>query len=174
MRKLVLTVAGVVRGESSQAAIGVILSDTQGKVLERLGSPIGRATEEVAEYRALLEGLKRALLHQPGEIVVFLENRTVTNQILGNLSPREPAIQNLNRQVQEILRQFPRWRVSFVDPEVCRPARRLAEQALFEETKAERERAILRQEILSLVDDLSVEELRRALSLLQSLQAAKS
>jgi hypothetical protein len=102
-----------------------------------------------------------------------LESRTVTNQILGHVSPREPSIQNLNRQVQEILRKFPRWRVSLVDPEVCRPARRLAEQALFEETRAERERAILRQEILSLVDALPVEELRRALSLLQSLQAAK-
>jgi ribonuclease HI len=173
MRKLVLTVAGVARGESSQAAIGVILSDTQGRILERWGSPIGRATEEVAEYKALLEGLRRALPHQPGEIVVFLESRTVTNQILGHVSPREPSIQNLNRQVQEILRKFPRWRVSFVDPEVCRPARRLAEQALFEETRVERERAILRQEILSLVDALPVEELRRALSLLQSLQAAK-
>jgi ribonuclease HI len=98
MRKLVLTVAGVARGESSQAAIGVILSDTQGRILERWGSPIGRATEEVAEYKALLEGLRRALPHQPGEIVVFLESRTVTNQILGHVSPREPSIQNLNRQ----------------------------------------------------------------------------
>lgn len=173
MRKLVLTVAGVARGEASQAAIGVILSDAQGRVLERLGSPIGRATEEVAAYKALLEGLRRALSHQPGEIVVFLESRAVTNQILGNISPREPAIQSLNRQVQEILRQFPRWRVSFVDPEVCRPARRLAERALFAETKAERERAILRQEILSLVEAMPLEELRRALSLLQSLQATK-
>jgi len=173
MRKLVLTVAGVARGEASQAAIGGILSDTQGRILERFASPIGRATEEVAEYKALLEALKRALPHQPGEIVVFLENRTVANQILGNLSPREPSLQNLNRQVQEILRQFPRWRVSFVDQEVCRPARRLAEQALFAETKAEREKAILRQEIVSLVDALPVEALRRALSFLQSLQATK-
>jgi ribonuclease HI len=173
MRKLVLTVSAVARGELSCAAIGVILTDSQGKALAQLGKTLGRASQEVAEYKSILEGLKLASQHQPQELVVFVDSHQVANQILGVVLPREPVLQHLNRQTQEALRQFPRWRVGYVDEEVCRPARRLAEQALHEERQAERERVALRQEILALLDRLSLDELRRAAGLLQTLQMSK-
>ncbi len=173
MRKLVLTASGVARGEPAQGAIGVVLTDGQGKVLVRLGKTVGRASKEVAEYKALLEGLRVATQYQPQELVVFVESQGLANQILGVLPPREPALQYLTRQVQESLQQFPRWRVSYVDEDVCRAARRLAEQALHHERQAERERSALRQEILAILDLLSLEELRKILNFLQGLQATK-
>ncbi len=173
MRKLVLAVSGVARGDPPQAAIGVVLTDQGGRPLAQAGKALGRTTREVAQYKALLDGLSLAGQHQAQELVVFVESQHLANQILGVFPPREPALQHLNRQVQESLHQFPRWRVSYVDEDACRPARRLAEQALFEERQAERERAILREEVLSFLGSLSLEELRRVLNFLQSLQASK-
>jgi ribonuclease HI len=174
MRKLVLTASGIVRGEPAQGAIGIVLTDSQGKNLVQMGKTLGKASKEAVEYRALLEGLRLAMQYQPQEIVVFVENQQLANQILGVLPPREPAIQHLNRQVQELLQQFPRWRVSYVDEDACRLARRLAEQALYKERQTERERETIRQEILTALDLLSLEDLRKTLSFLQSLQAPKS
>ncbi|MCS7240031.1 MAG: reverse transcriptase-like protein [Candidatus Bipolaricaulota bacterium] len=174
MRKLVLTVSGIARGDPAQAAIGVVLADKQGKVLAHIGKTLGKGSQETAEYKAILEGLRLAAQYQPEEVVVFVDSQQIANQILGVLPPREPALQYLNRQVQDGLRQFPRWRVSYVDQDVCRVARRLAEQALYEERQVERERSLLRQEILSALDLLSLDELRRTLSFLQSLQATRS
>ncbi len=169
MRKLFLSTGGAARGEPSLAAIGVVLTDPQGRVLGRLGRCIGRATPEVAEYRALLEGLRLALERQPEELVVFSDNHQVVNQLQGILPPRDPAVQHLNKLAQDLLRRFPRARVRYVDHEVNRAARRLAEQALQEERRAERERQSLRQEILAILDTFSLEDLRRVHSLLLSL-----
>ncbi len=173
MRKLVLATSGVVRGDPPQAAIGVVLTDTQGRALAQIGRTVGRASPEAAAYKALLAGLQVASQHQPQELVAFVDSQQLANQVLGVLPPREPALQYLNRRVQEGLQAFPRWRVSYVDEDVCRPARRLAEQALFEERQTERERATLCQEILFLLDLLPLEELRKVLGFLQSLHASK-
>lgn len=174
MRKLFLSAGGAARGEPALAAIGVVLTDPQGRVLERLGKCIGRATQEVAEYRAILEGLRLALERQPTELVVFSDNHQVVNQLNGTLSPRDPAVQHLNKLAQDLLRRFPRARVNYVDHEVNRVARRLAEQALHEERRAERERQFLRQEILALLDAFSLEDLRRVHSFLLSLQSERT
>lgn len=173
MRKLVLATSGVVRGEPPQAAIGVILTDAQGRSLAQLGRTVGRASQAAAEYKALLEGLKLASHHQPQELVAFVDSQQLANQVLGVVPPREPALQYLNRRVQEGLQAFPRWRVSYVDEDVCRPARRLAEQALFEERQAERERAAVCQEITYILGLLPLEELRKVLSFVQGLQVSK-
>lgn len=174
MRKLVLTTSGVARGEPAQGAIGIVLTDGQGKTLVQTGKTVGRVSKEVAEYKALLEGLRLAAQYRPQELVVFVENQELANQILGVLPSREPALQYLARQVQESLQQFVRWRVSYVDEDVCRRARRLAEQALHQERQAERERNALRQEIFAILDLLSLDDLRKILNFLQSLQATKS
>ncbi|MEN3010705.1 MAG: reverse transcriptase-like protein [Candidatus Bipolaricaulaceae bacterium] len=174
MRKLFLSAGGAARGEPAVAAIGVVLTDPQGRVLERLGKCIGRANAEVAEYRAILEGLRLALQRQPEELVLFSDNHQVVNQLCGALSPRDPAVQHLNKLAQELLRRFPRARVSYVDPEANRPARRLAELALHEERRHERERQLLRQEILALLEELSLEDLRRVHGFLLSFQRERA
>ena len=58
--KLVVHVDGGARGNPGPAAIGVVVSDADGELLEQLGELIGETTNNVAEYRALLLGLERA------------------------------------------------------------------------------------------------------------------
>lgn len=104
-----------------------------------MGKCTGRASEEVAEYRAILEGLRLALQRQPDELVLFTDDHQVVNQLHGVLSPRDPAVQHLNELAHELLWRIPRAQVSYADTEVNRAARRLAEQVLLEERCAERE-----------------------------------
>lgn len=172
MRKLFLSAGAAVREDL--AAIGVVLADPQGRALEKLGKCIGRAAPEVAEYRAILEGLQLALQHEPAELVIFTDNHRVMNQLCGASSPRDPAVRHLNKMAQEFLERFPRARVNYVDHEVNRAARRLAEQALYEERRAQRERELLRRDILAVLEEFSLEELRRVLSFLHSLRAERS
>ena len=58
--KVVVHVDGGARGNPGPAAIGVVVSSPDGEVLDELGERIGVATNNVAEYRALLRGLERA------------------------------------------------------------------------------------------------------------------
>ena len=59
-RTLVLHVDGGARGNPGPAAIGVVISDPDGSVIEELAETIGTATNNEAEYRALIRGLERA------------------------------------------------------------------------------------------------------------------
>src|SRR5262249_57739240 len=58
--KLVVNVDGGARGNPGPAAVGVVVQDADGEVLEEVAERIGSATNNVAEYRALLLGIERA------------------------------------------------------------------------------------------------------------------
>ena len=59
--RLVVNVDGGSRGNPGPAAIGVVVSDRDGEIIDELGETIGDATNNVAEYRALLRGIERGL-----------------------------------------------------------------------------------------------------------------
>jgi|GEM_PF-6565853 len=63
----ILHTDGAARGNPGPAAIGVVISDPGGKEIEAFGEVIGHATNNEAEYRALLRGLERAAVY--GDIV---------------------------------------------------------------------------------------------------------
>lgn len=172
MRKLLVAVGGVARGQPGEAAVGVVLTDEQGRVVEQLGKPIGRATTEAAEYKAVLEGLHLASQYQPEEIVLHTDNHQVANQLSGLAPVRDPAIQYLNQLALDLLARFPKWRVGFVDRDVNRGVRRLADQALRDLRQAEREREELAREIQVLLEKLTVEEMRRVHSFIRGLRGS--
>jgi len=62
MRKIFVNVDGSSRGNPGESAIGVLVTDDKGQVLEQVSKLIGRATNNVAEYKALLEGIRLARL----------------------------------------------------------------------------------------------------------------
>ena len=60
MGRLTINVDGGARGNPGPAAVGVVVRDADGEVVEEVGERIGAATNNVAEYRALLLGIERA------------------------------------------------------------------------------------------------------------------
>lgn len=169
MRKIYVNVHGTARGNPGEAAVGILVTNEKGEPLAQVGRLIGRATGEVAEYKALLEGIRLAAGLAPEEAVFLTDHPQVANQVNGFSVPREPHLVHLNRSALDLLAQLPRWRVSLVEPEVNHPACRLAEGAFRERTRLERERAELLRELDHLLDGLPPEDLRRVVAYVRSL-----
>jgi len=112
--KLVIHVDGGSRGNPGPAAIGVVVSDSEGAVLEEVAERIGVATNNVAEYRALLKGLERAAALGASEIELVNDSELVARQITGAYKVKHPAMKPLHAEAVAALGQFERWRIRSV------------------------------------------------------------
>jgi ribonuclease HI len=112
--RLVVHVDGGARGNPGPAAIGVVVSDPGGEVLDELAERIGRATNNVAEYRALLRGLERAKALGAEEVEIVNDSELVARQLTGAYKVKHPAMRPLHAEAMAALRDFDRWTVRTV------------------------------------------------------------
>ena len=108
---LVVHVDGGARGNPGPAAIGVVVSRPGGEVIDELGERIGTATNNVAEYQALLRGLERAAALGAREVEVVNDSELVARQLNGVYKVKHPAMRPLFLEAVEALRAFDRWEV---------------------------------------------------------------
>ncbi len=113
-RALVLHVDGGARGNPGPAAIGVVISDTDGEVVEELSETIGPATNNVAEYRAVLRALERARELEATELEIIGDSELIARQLTGAYKVKHPSMRPLYEQAQAALRDFERWRIRTV------------------------------------------------------------
>jgi ribonuclease HI len=113
-RKLVVHVDGGARGNPGPAAVGVVVSEPDGTVIADLGEPIGTATNNVAEYRALLRGLELARSLGGRDIEIVNDSELVARQLTGAYKVKHPAIRPLYLQAVEALRGFDSWSIRTV------------------------------------------------------------
>jgi ribonuclease HI len=112
--KLVVHVDGGARGNPGPAAIGVVVSEPDGTVIDELGEPIGVATNNVAEYKALIRGLERARALGADEIEIVNDSELVARQLTGAYKVKHPAMKPLYLDAMEALRGFGSWRIRTV------------------------------------------------------------
>jgi ribonuclease HI len=112
--KLVVHVDGGARGNPGPAAIGVVVSDPDGRMLEELGEWIGVATNNVAEYRAVLRGVERARALGAREVEIVNDSELVARQLTGAYKVKHPAMKPLYEEAIGALRGFDRWRIRSV------------------------------------------------------------
>lgn len=128
--KLLINVDGSAEGNPGEAAIGAVITDRQGNLLEELSEPIGRTTNNIAEYKALIAACKAALKFNPREAIFFTDSQLVANQINGLYRIRQPNLEKLNSDALALLRQFPTWKVRYVERSANWRAHKLAQQAI--------------------------------------------
>ena len=112
--KLHVHVDGGARGNPGPAAIGVVLSTPDGDVLDEAAERIGVATNNVAEYRALLLGLERARALGATEVEVINDSELVARQVGGAYKVKHAGLRPLYDQAMTALRGFERWSVRSV------------------------------------------------------------
>ncbi|MCF7844326.1 MAG: ribonuclease HI family protein [Kiritimatiellales bacterium] len=96
------------RGNPGQAAIGLIIEDpAEGKVIREHGERIGIETNNVAEYRALIEGLKIAKRYHPNRLVCFLDSELIVKQLKGEYRVKMPALKEFFAEIQELVLEMP-------------------------------------------------------------------
>lgn len=95
------------RGNPGQAAIGAILEDPiRGEVLKEHAERIGVETNNVAEYRALIEGLKIATDYQPARLICHLDSELVVRQLNGQYQVKMPALKPYFEEIQHLASGF--------------------------------------------------------------------
>jgi len=83
-------------------------------VLDEVAERIGVATNNVAEYRAVLRGVERARALGAGEVELVNDSELVARQLSGAYKVKHPAMKPLYEQAIDALRAFDRWRIRSV------------------------------------------------------------
>ena len=109
-----LHVDGGARGNPGPAAIGVVVSEPGGQVVDELAERIGVATNNVAEYRAVLRALERARELQASEVEIVGDSELVARQLTGAYKVKHPALKPLYDQALAALRGFEPWSIRTV------------------------------------------------------------
>jgi ribonuclease HI len=130
MSRLTVNVDGGARGNPGPAAVGVVVRDGGGEVLEERGERIGEATNNVAEYRALLLGLELAREHGGTELELIGDSELVVRQVEGRYKVKNAGMKELHAEVKRALRGFDSWSIRHVRREQNADADRLVNQAL--------------------------------------------
>lgn len=123
---------GAARGNPGPAGLGVVIEDEQGLRLRGLCRYIGRATNNQAEYLAVIEGLKAVADWQPERLEVYLDSKLVVEQLGGRYRVKNGTLAPLHRQASELLRRFPQVAVTHVPREQNKGADALANKAIDE------------------------------------------
>jgi ribonuclease HI len=112
--KLLIYSDGGARGNPGPSAIGVLVCDEKGEMLQDHSEVIGEGTNNVAEYRAVLAGLDLAKKFGAEEIDYYVDSELVAHQINGKYRVKTPHILVLFQQVQAKLTGFKKFKISQV------------------------------------------------------------
>jgi ribonuclease HI len=113
-QRLIVHVDGGARGNPGPAAIGVVVSVPEGEVLDEVAETIGVATNNVAEYKALLRGVERAAELGARELRLINDSELVARQLQGVYKVKHPAMKPLYEEAMSALRGFDRWEIRSV------------------------------------------------------------
>ncbi len=103
MGRHVLRADGGARGNPGPAGIGYVIEAPDGTIVSEGAESLGVATNNVAEYRALIRGLERALELDIQELDVRLDSQLVVNQLAGSYKVKNEGLRPLHRQAVELL-----------------------------------------------------------------------
>jgi ribonuclease HI len=111
---VVVHVDGGARGNPGPAAVGVVVSTPSGEILDEFAERIGVATNNVAEYRALLRGVQRATALGATDVEFVNDSELVAKQVNGVYKVKHPAMKPLYEEARAALGGFGRWRIRSV------------------------------------------------------------
>lgn len=121
---------GGARGNPGPAGFGVVLETADGQIVEEVARGIGWATNNVAEYEGLIEGLRTALRHGVRRLAVFMDSRLVIQQMKGAFKVKHPALKPLHATARELASKLDYVDFQAIPRERNRHADRLSNQGM--------------------------------------------
>jgi ribonuclease HI len=128
--KAKLSTDGGARGNPGPAAYGYVLEAEDGTVLDERGEAIGVATNNVAEYRALVAGLAKAVELGLDELEVVSDSELVVKQMRGEFKVKNAALAELKAEAESLAQRLPKVVYTAVRREHNEHADRLVNEAL--------------------------------------------
>ena len=110
-RRLVVNFDGGARGNPGPAAVAAVVSSPAGEVLEQRAEAIGVATNNVAEYRALLLAIERARALGAREVDLIGDSELIVRQVRGEYKVKDAGLRPLHAAAREALAGLERWSI---------------------------------------------------------------
>ncbi len=130
IERVVIFTDGVSRGNPGAAAIGATIADEQGRLITSVSQPIGRATNNQAEYRAIIAALEEAVSLGASQVDIYSDSELVVRQINGRYRVKNVALKPLYQQVKQLQNQFENFTITHVPRQENTAADNLANIAL--------------------------------------------
>ncbi len=127
--KLEIYSDGACSGNPGPAGIGVVIKK-DGEVLKEISRYIGEATNNIAEYMAIIYAAQEALILKADEVALFTDSELAYNQIIGQYRVKDIKIKVLFDQVQHLASGFKNFVVTYVPREQNANADKLARKAI--------------------------------------------
>ena len=121
---------GGARGNTGPAAYAYVLEDEEGDVVAAHGEAIGVATNNVAEYSALIAGLEKAVELGVAELEVISDSELMVKQMRGEYKVKNDALRELSLRAGRLARELGGVRYTAVRREQNELADRLVNEAL--------------------------------------------
>ncbi len=129
-RRLKIYIDGAARGNPGPAGIGVVIKDESGRTIKEYRKYLGRATNNVAEYNALVYALQEAHMLGAGEVAVHMDSELVAKQLKGEFKVKNEKIRPLFEQAVHLINGLEKVKISHIDRSLNKEADRLANIAI--------------------------------------------
>lgn len=121
---------GIAEPNPGAGGIAAIIKDEQGRLIASICQPIGYATNNQAEYRAIIAALERTISLGISEVYLCTDSELVVRQINGDYRVKSVELKPLYLRVKQLQRQFSNFSIVHIPREENREADSLANQAL--------------------------------------------
>jgi ribonuclease HI len=135
VKRVIVNVDGGSRGNPGPAGIAAVATDPSGEVLAERSKTIGEATNNVAEYRALLLGIDLAKELDADAIEFVGDSKLIVEQVKGNWKVKQEHLRPLHTKVKDGMRDLPKWSIRHVKRDENTRADDLLNEALDAATK---------------------------------------
>ena len=129
-KRVVIFTDGASRGNPGPAAIGATIKDEQGRLITTISQPIGRTTNNQAEYRAIIAALENAIRLGVTKVDIRSDSELAVRQINGQYRVKEVSLKPLHQQVKQLQNQFEGFTITHIQREQNTEADSLANAAL--------------------------------------------
>jgi ribonuclease HI len=121
---------GCSRGNPGPAGIGVLIINNDGREIKRISEYIGEATNNIAEYRAILRAVNECESRKIDEAIFFTDSELIVNQLNKSYKVKDEKIKTLYVKLLNKLINFKNWSIKHIPREDNKIADSLANQAL--------------------------------------------
>ena len=130
VNRVIICADGASLGNPGPAAIGATIKDEQGKLIAHISQRIGRATNNQAEYRAIIAALEEATRLGVKQVKINSDSQLVVRQINGEYRVKKAALKPLHQQVKKLLSSLDSFTITYIPRQQNQEADKLAHLAL--------------------------------------------